>query len=250
MKEFTADDDLRGARFTGTNLSGACLREVDLTGARVIGALLMDADISGDISGLKVNGIEVAPLVEAELTRLYPERAKLFASHPDGVREAWSTIEGLWDRTVERARRLPQTRLHERVAEEWSFVETLRHLVFVTDAWVSRPVLGAANHYHPLGLLHTPMDSSWISALDLAPDPTPTLEEVLEARRSRMKVVRDIVAELTPAELARMCAANPAPGYPENTATYAVWFCLRVVINEEWEHHRFATRDLEQLERE
>jgi hypothetical protein len=32
--------------------------------------------------------------------------------------------------------------LHESVAGEWSFTETLRHLVFATDAWVRRAVLG------------------------------------------------------------------------------------------------------------
>lgn len=32
--------------------------------------------------------------------------------------------------------------LHERVEGEWSFIETLRHLVFATDAWVKRAILG------------------------------------------------------------------------------------------------------------
>ena len=31
---------------------------------------------------------------------------------------------------------LPPDLLHERVDDEWSFIETLRHLVFATDAWV------------------------------------------------------------------------------------------------------------------
>jgi hypothetical protein len=48
---------------------------------------------------------------------------------PDGMREAWSIIEATWSRTAERAKRLDEALLHQRVNDEWSFVETLRHLV-------------------------------------------------------------------------------------------------------------------------
>jgi len=53
---------------------------------------------------------------------------------PVGFGEAWDILERLWDRTVERARRLPADLLHESVDGEWSFTETLRHLVFATDS--------------------------------------------------------------------------------------------------------------------
>jgi hypothetical protein len=245
MTVFGQDDDLRGARFTEVNLAGARFRDVNLTGARITGALLDRADISGSISGLKVNGIAVAPLIERELDRLHPERAKLSATDPDGIREAWSAIEDLWAQTVVRAGRLPEARLHERVDEEWSFVETLRHLVFATDAWISRPVLGAADHYHPLGLPHSENHDTGPLQLDHEADPT--LEEVLEARRSRMAIVRDLVDRLTPEEVRRTCAANAAPGFPPQTV-FPVRACLGVVFEEEWWHHQFATRDLAVLE--
>jgi hypothetical protein len=61
---------------------------------------------------------------------------------PAGFREAWDTVERLWDGTVERARGLDPALLHESVDGEWSFVETLRHLVFATDAWIRRGILG------------------------------------------------------------------------------------------------------------
>jgi DinB superfamily len=32
--------------------------------------------------------------------------------------------------------------LHESVGGEWSFIETLRHLVFATDSWIRRAILG------------------------------------------------------------------------------------------------------------
>lgn len=148
-REFAAADDLRDARFTGTDLSGARFRDVNLEDARFIGALLVNVDISGLVVGLTVNGVEVGSFVEDELTRRYPERAQLFASDPEGMRTAWSIIEQLWDGTVARARRLPEDAPYVRVDEEWSFVETLRHLVFVTDAWISRTVFGGVSHYHP-----------------------------------------------------------------------------------------------------
>ena len=37
--------------------------------------------------------------------------------------------------------RLPAAALDQQVSEEWSFAQTLRHLVFITDAWASRTVL-------------------------------------------------------------------------------------------------------------
>jgi len=73
--------------------------------------------------------------VEAELNRRYPDRAKMRPDDADGYREAWAALERLWPQTVARARRLDPDLLHERVDGEYSFIETLRHLVFATDAW-------------------------------------------------------------------------------------------------------------------
>ena len=59
---------------------------------------------------------------------------------------------GHWSDTVDRARSLPEPALHDHVDGEWSFVETLRHLIFVTDAWTRRTILGLAEPYHRLGM--------------------------------------------------------------------------------------------------
>jgi hypothetical protein len=67
----------------------------------------------------------------------------------DGFRAAWADLERLWHDTTARARELPAGTLHERAHGEWSFIETLRHLVFVTDAWASHALLGEASPYHP-----------------------------------------------------------------------------------------------------
>lgn len=81
---------LTGADFHGVDLTGARFRLVDLTGVTIRGADLVDMDISGQIKNLKINGVDVAPLVEAELDRRYPGRAKMRPSDAAGYREARS----------------------------------------------------------------------------------------------------------------------------------------------------------------
>lgn len=77
--------------------------------------------------------------------------------------------------------------------------------------------------------------------LGLTLDATPTLAEVLEPRRARMATMRRVVDQLTEVELDRVCR-RPADTYPDQE--YVVRRCLTVVLREEVEHHRYATRDL------
>src|SRR5688572_25302523 len=141
MREIRDTSEFRGVRFTGVDLSGARFRNVDLSGVTMVDALMVNASFCGLIDGLTINDIEVAPLIAAEMERRHPERAQLTATDPDGVRAAWSMVEEMWAATVERARGFPEAMLRQRVDEEWSFIETLRHLIFVTDGWVLRTVL-------------------------------------------------------------------------------------------------------------
>jgi len=100
-----------------------------------------------------VNDVDVTDFVSAELDRRHPERVRFRqARTADDVRALWDTIERLWTEAGERAGRLPAAALAEKVNEEWSFEQTLRHLVFITDAWASRTVLDEPVPYHPLGL--------------------------------------------------------------------------------------------------
>jgi hypothetical protein len=187
------------------------------------------------------------PLVEAELDRQHPERVRLRAmASPEDHRAMWATIEQLWSETVERARRLPEPPWDERVDDEWSLSETLRHLIFCTDAWLGRSVLGHERPYAWLGLPFTGYPPDQARALGVDPDAAPTFDEVLEARAERMATVRGIVAHLTDAELERSSDLPPAPGYPDETRT--VRRCLGVVMREECEHRRYAVRDLAVLE--
>ncbi len=116
------------------------------------GVELVDVSIEGEIEDLTVNGVDVAPLVEAELDRRELDRARIRPIDPAGVRKAWDVVERLWDETVAWARRLAPELLHEQVDGEWSFIETLRHLCFATDAWIRRAVLGDPSPWDPLDL--------------------------------------------------------------------------------------------------
>jgi len=189
----------------------------------------------------------VTDFVSAELDRRHPERVRFRQARTAGdVRALWDTIERLWAEAGERAGRLPAAALAEQVDEEWSFEQTLRHLVFITDAWASRTVLDEPMPYHPLGL-----PQSWYPAADavaLGIDLTarPGYAEILAARADRMAVMRRIVAGLTDEGLGRVCHRSPAPGYPDEERT--VIDCVSVVMDEEIEHYRFAVRDLAALE--
>jgi len=237
----------RGARFEAEDLRGARFTDCDLTGVTIRDGWLVNVSISGYVSNVTVNGVDVTDFVNAELDRRHPERVQFREGQTaDDVRALWDTIERLWAQATERAGRLPAAAVDRQVNEEWSFAQTLRHLVFITDAWASRTVLDEEMPYHPLGL-----PQSWYPAADAAAigiDLTaqPGYAEVLAARADRMAVMRRIVAGLTDDSLGRPCQRSPAPGYPDEERT--VIDCLAVVMDEEIEHYRFAVRDLAVLE--
>ena len=244
MVEFE-DQDLSGSRFRHVDLSRSTFRNIDLSGARLLDVDLVDVEITGWLKNLRINEVDVVPLIEAELDRRYPDRVKMRPTDADGFREAWAILERLWGGTVERARNLPPDLLHERVHDEWSFIETLRHLLFATDAWVLRAYLGRPSPYDALDLPHTEMGDVRSVPRDL--DARPSLDEVLALRADRVATVRQVFADLTDERLAGTTEPVLEPGYPESES-YAVMRCLRAALNEEWEHRLYAERDLAVLE--
>jgi DinB superfamily/Pentapeptide repeats (8 copies) len=241
MADFTGED-LSGSLFERVDLSGARFRAVDWRGVVMTGVEMVDVRIDGELQNVVMNGVDVAPLVEAELDRRDPERAKMRPTDPAGFREAWDIVERLWDGTVERARGFDPDLLHESVNGEWSFIETLRHLVFATDAWVRRAILGDPSPWDPL-------DLPWDEMADLPGIPRdrkvrPSLDQVLALRRDRMATVRTVVDGLTEETLAADTEPVDAPGWPP-PQSFAVRECLLIVLNEEWHHRTFAERDLD-----
>ncbi|NIK55240.1 DinB family protein [Kribbella shirazensis] len=234
MARFGESDDLKGAEFVGVNLRGARFVESDLSGVVMRGIDLQAADIDApwvtEVGGsLKVNGVEVAGYVEEELNRRFPGRAARRAQDPDGLRAAWAAVERTWAAALDRVAAMPEGTVDVSVDGEWSFAQTLRHLVHATDLWLGRAVLDQP--LHPLGLSY-----GATSAGD-----EPAYSEVLEARVGRVAMVRDFLATVTPAELDTP-RKNPHGPHPETTRS-----CLRVILEEHWEHYRFATRDLDTI---
>jgi hypothetical protein len=158
-------------------------------------------------------------------------------------RAAWADLERSWPTTIDRARALPADLVHERVTGEWSFVQTLRHLLFVTDAWGRHALLGEAAPYHPLDLPPSGMTNP---ALPHDLEARPALAEVLSLRSERVAVVRQLMAELTDESLEGSVRVRGA-GYPR-PGSYAVRRCALALVNEEWQHRRYAERDLSVLE--
>jgi DinB superfamily/Pentapeptide repeats (9 copies) len=239
------DVRLADARFHDVDLTNARFHEVDMTGVMIRGAALVNVDIRGEIKNLQVNGVDVVPLVEGELNRRYPDRVKMRPIDADGFRQAWEILERMWQRTVERAGGMAPERLHERVEGEWSFIETLRHLVFATDAWVKRAILGEPSPWDPLDLPHDEMPDEPSVPRDR--EARPSLAEVLALRADRMATVRQVIADLTDEKLAAMTEPVMEPGYPE-PESFAVRRCLGAILNEEWEHRLYAERDFDVLE--
>jgi hypothetical protein len=246
---------LRGATFTKVLLNHATMHAVDLTGARVRGATfnesrmrgveLVDVEISGELQNVVVNGVDIAPLVDAELNRRMPERAKMRPDDSDGFGEAWTILEQLWEGTLARARTFPEAALHRNVDDEWSFIQTLRHLNFASAAWVGRMILGNPSPWHQLDL---PWDEApgW-DWLRWDREARPSLDELLTVRRERQTMVRRVVESLSDEQLASQ-VTRTEPGWPQGE-DFPVKECLRIVLNEEWEHRLYAERDLTTLEK-
>ena len=225
--------DLRGAHFVGCDLSEAVMRGIEVAGLEIDSPWLLEGG-----ARLVVNGVDVAPLVDAELNRRFPGREQRRATDPAGLRAAWDALQTTWAATLSQVAALPDGTVDESVDGEWSFAQTLRHLVMATDVWLGRAVLGLEQPFHPLGVADASA-GDWGLDLSVFTTSTPTFAEVLEARADRVAMVRDHLGALSPENLG---AARRNPWFPDRSET--VLSCLHTILEEEWEHHRYAVRDL------
>jgi len=230
--------DLRGARFRGSDLSGVVMRAVDVSGGDIDAPWLFEG------GSFVVNGVDVIPLVEAELNRRFPGRADRHAGDPPGLRAAWAALERTWAATLERVAAMPAGTVDMSVGGEWSFAQTLRHLVMATDTWLRRAIQAVEQPYDPLG---QPNSSAAKDGLDVSifTTVTPSYAEVLEVRAGRVAMVSDFLATVTPDLLAETRPNPWAADHPETVRS-----CLHTIFDEEWEHHRYAIRDLDAIEAE
>jgi hypothetical protein len=246
MATFSRSDDLRGAKFVDADLSGARFVGADLSGVVMRGVEVRETEIdapwlSDGENFLRINGVDVIPLVEAELNRRFPGRAERRATDPDGLRAAWAMVEGAWASTLERVAAMPAGTVDVSVEGEWSFAQTLRHLILATDTWYRRAIQEIEQPFHPIGLAGPGAAESGLDMSVFVTVPPP-YTEILEVRAGHLAMVRDYLATVSPDELS-MTRKNPwSPEYPETTLS-----CLQVILQEEWEHLRYAVRDLDSI---
>lgn len=227
------NQSLRASRFIGCDFGDVVVRGSEVAGMEIESPWLLEGD-----SRLLVNGVNVVPLVDAELNRRFPGRGLRDAQTPEGLSAAWAALEQTWQATLDRALAMPPGTLEASVADEWSFTQTLRHLVMATDTWLGKAILERSRPYHPAGL---PNDdaSPAVDASGFSAEP-PSFSEVLQARADRQAMVRRYIAGVTSEELGAPRKNPHAPDYPETVLS-----CLRTILEEEWEHHRYAVRDLD-----
>ncbi|MBM0275847.1 DinB family protein [Micromonospora tarensis] len=226
------DTDLRGARFDRATLAGAVMRGVDVSGLDIDAPWLAE-------TALLVNGVDVVPLVEAELNRRFPGRELRQATDPADLRAAWAAVERAWAAAVDRVLAMPEGTVDVSIDGEWTFAQTLRHLVFAADAWLGKAVLRLPQPFHPLGQSHVEYETDGFD-MSVFTTERPTFETVLRVRAERQAMVRDFLATVTPELLA---GSRPSAWWPEYIVS--VLHCLHVIIGEEWQHLRFALRDLD-----
>lgn len=235
-EEFEAKD-FTEAVFWGVDLTNSTLRDVNFTGARMKNVWLVDVDIDGMVDRLVVNGVDVTTYVN-EHDAWYPLRGMMRPTDRAGLSAALEALDAVWAATINRARGLTDSQLHQSVGGEWSFVQTHQHLLFCVDKWFSVPVLGQTT-FHSLGLPNTgSRDFGW-EGLDLAAQPT--LSEVLAIRDEQAGQLRAFVDSLTTDDITREVEVLENGMAP-------IIECLYTVFEESFEHHRYAVRDLAQLE--
>ncbi|MCM0622061.1 DinB family protein [Nocardioides bruguierae] len=236
--------EFEGATFERASLRGATVRFSDLTGVKIresdVGGLDID---SHDLffGSLVVNGVDVVPLVDAELNRRFPGRELQKAQSPEGLRKAWVAVQDAWAAMVSAT---PREQWDVQVDGEWSLAQTLRHLVLATDAWLGRGVLRVPQPWHPVGQIFT---GAAEMGFDVSVFREPVdHEEVLAVRAERQQQVTEFLATATPALLAE---ERDNPWDEDGTGDWhpTVGDCVRVILEEEWAHLRYVTRDLATL---
>lgn len=189
---------------------------------------------------LIVNGVDVVPLVDAELNRRFPGRELRNAQTPEGLREGWVAVQAAWETTVTTT---PAAMIDAHVQDEWSLAQTLRHLVLVTDAWLRGAILRIDQPFHEIGQIFSSAAEMGFDMSIFRSD-VPTFDEILAVRAERQQMVTDFLATVTSQLLAEE-RDNPW-GIDDWHPT--VGDCVRVILEEEWAHLRYIRRDLALLD--
>ena len=229
------DQDLTGASFWGVYLRNARFRDVDFTGVRTHHVLLHDVELDGSIDRLVVNGVDVTDYVNRH-DPWQPLRTMTEPATADEVRQSQAAFTQAWDDVVGEVAALPTASATTSIDGEWSFVQTLRHLLFVADKWILGPLTDRS--WSPLGLPNT--GSAELDWPDIDPTADPSIDEVLLARATQNAAVSALAASLDDDDL-----ANDVNVVENGVAT--TLDCWRTLFEEAFEHLRYARRDLSSI---
>lgn len=232
-------DEFEGASFVARSFKGATLRHCDVSEVTMRGVDVGGLDIdSHDLffGSLMVNGVDVVPLVDAELNRRFPGRELQKAQTPDGLQEAWVAVQASWEETVSDT---PPDLVDAHVEDEWSLAQTLRHLILATDCWLGGAILRTPQPFHEIGQIFTGAAEAGFDISMFRVDP-PAYDEILAVRGDRQQQMTDFLATVTVESLAES-RDNPWGGGDWHPT---VGDCARVILEEEWAHLRYIRRDL------
>lgn len=240
MTTYSRTREFAGTTFIQASFKHASWRFSDVSGATMRGMDVDGLDIdSHDLffGSLIVNGVDVVPLVDAELNRRFPGRELQKAQTPEGLREGWAAVQSAWRITVDGT---PRDLWDAHVEDEWSLAQTLRHLILATDAWLRGGILRVDQPFHEIGQIIAGAEQMGCDVSIFRTDP-PTHDEILQVRAERQQMVTDFLDSVTPDQLSEE-RDNPWGGGDDWHPT--VGDCIRVILEEEWAHLRYIQRDL------
>lgn len=232
------DQDLSASVFWGVNLKGTLFRDAAFDDSRFFHVSMANVSVDGVIDGLVVNGVDVTAFVNSN-DRWYPLRNQLSPDDEEGIRRAWSQLVAEWNSLYEFVKVLPEAVTNVSVKGEWSLRDTLRHMVFVHDKWFNWPLLGKRS-FEAIGLPNTGSQGNEWPGLDLASEPR--FDEVFAQRRTQVESLGRYLDGLELTQLLNEVEIL------ENGVVPSV-MCFHAVLEEEFEHLRYAWRDIEQATR-
>ena len=135
---------------------------------------------------------------------------------------------------MKRATSFTEDQLQTGVNDEWSTVQSLRHVVLVVDLWLSKTILGVDDPFDPMALPPSFMPPK-LPGTSIDPDAHPAFAEASAVVRRRLAAVAAYVDTLTVDELER----------PVQAHAKTVGGALNVLFTELKAHTRFINRDLD-----
>ena len=236
MGEEFADRDLSESVFWGVNLQNTLFRDADLSGSTFFHTQWTGVEIDGVVERLVVNGVDVTDFVNQH-DRWYPLRTQLSPESAEGIRRAWVTLRVEWAKLLAEVDELDADVALESVNGEWSLRDTLRHLIFAIEKWFTVPVLGATS-FTSCALPNKGSQGLEWPGLNLAD--APAFEQAREAWAHTADQFGAYVAALD-------LAALPDTVEVMENGTVPSLVCFHVVLEESFEHLRYARRDLAAL---